>query len=98
MVIPPRLYWLASPLMEGDLTPWDIEKVMPSQGEGEQSTKFGGPCPYWPHPPLCCRLLKEFPPPPLDPTVMVTGVVAAPPHLSHSSMTVLYLPALSARL
>jgi hypothetical protein len=38
--------------MEGDFTPWAIQKEMPSQGEGEQSTKFGGPCPYTPQPPL----------------------------------------------
>jgi hypothetical protein len=47
--------------MEGDLIPCVIEKVIPSQGEGEQSTKSGGPWPYCPHPVLCCRLEKEFP-------------------------------------
>ena len=34
---------------------------MPSQGEGEQSTKFGGPCPYCPHPPALCKFENEFP-------------------------------------
>src|ERR1700716_1997860 len=35
---------------------------MPSQGEGEQSTKFGGPCPYWFQPPLRCTFENDFPP------------------------------------
>jgi hypothetical protein len=33
---------------------------MPSQGDGEQSTKFGGPCPNCPHPPLCCKFENEL--------------------------------------
>ena len=36
---------------------------MPLQGEGEQSTKFGGPCPNWLQPPLCCTFENELPPP-----------------------------------
>src|SRR5258707_1958714 len=42
---------------------------MPSQGEGEQSLKLGGPCPYCPHPLLCCKLENDFPLPPLVPPV-----------------------------
>lgn len=42
---------------------------MPSQGEGEQSTKFGGPCPCCLQPPLCCTLENDFPP------FCTTGVV-----------------------
>jgi hypothetical protein len=38
--------------MEGDFTFCAIQKEMPSHGEGEQSTKFGGPWPYPAHPPL----------------------------------------------
>src|ERR1700733_9729777 len=59
--LPPRFISAASPLIEGDWTPCAIEKVMLSQGEGEQSTKLGGRCPYWPQPPLCCKLVNEFP-------------------------------------
>jgi len=47
--------------MEGDWTPWVMEKEIPSHGEGEQSTKFGGPWPYWPHPPLACKSEREVP-------------------------------------
>ncbi len=39
-----------------------MEKATPLQGEGEQSTKFGGPCPNWLQPPLCCTFENEFPP------------------------------------
>src|ERR1700719_4602045 len=53
---------VACPLIDGDWTPWVIEKEIPSQGEGEQSTKFGGPWPYWLHPPLCCKFESEVPP------------------------------------
>ena len=42
---------------------------MPSQGEGEQSTKSGGPCPYDAHPELCWRFENEF-------AVLVTGELA----------------------
>ena len=35
---------------------------MPLQGEGEQSTKFGGPCPNWLQPPLCWTFENELPP------------------------------------
>src|SRR5712671_4041100 len=38
-----------------------MEKAAPLQGEGGQSTKFGGPCPYWLQPPLCCTFENEFP-------------------------------------
>lgn len=45
---------------------------MPSQGEGEQSTKSGGPCPYAAHPTLFCRLVNEFAscPAPLPPPLL----------------------------
>jgi hypothetical protein len=33
---------------------------MPSHGDGEQSTKFGGPCPNCSHPPLCCKFESEL--------------------------------------
>src|SRR5580693_2755685 len=52
---------VASPLREGEFTPWVIENEIPSHGEGEQSTKFGGPCPYWAHPPLFCRFPSTVP-------------------------------------
>jgi len=39
-----------------------MEKVIPSQGEGEQSTKLGGPWPYCPQPPLRCTFENELPP------------------------------------
>jgi hypothetical protein len=39
-------------------------------------------------------LVKVFPE---ELTVMVTGVVEAPPHLSHSSTVVLYVPGLRVR-
>src|SRR6267143_1216582 len=39
-----------------------MEKAIPLQGEGEQSTKSGGPCPNWFQPPLRCTLEKEFAP------------------------------------
>ncbi len=39
-----------------------MEKATPLQGEGEQSTKFGGPCPNWLQPPLCCTFENEVPP------------------------------------
>src|SRR3979411_997010 len=48
---------------------------MPSQGEGEQSTKFGGPCPYWFQPPLCCTFENDFAP--FCPPVVVGAVVVA---------------------
>jgi hypothetical protein len=38
-----------------------MEKEIPLHGEGEQSTKFGGPCPNWLQPPLCCTFKNEFP-------------------------------------
>jgi len=38
-----------------------MEKVIPSQGDGEQFTKFGGPWPAADHPTLFCRLVNEFP-------------------------------------
>src|SRR5260370_40258533 len=38
-----------------------MENAIPLQGEGEQSTKFGGPCPYWLQPPLCCTFENVFP-------------------------------------
>src|ERR1700688_4739620 len=61
-VLPPTSYSVACPLREGDATPWFIQNEMPSHGEREQSTKFGGPCPNSRQPPLCCRLEMEFPP------------------------------------
>ena len=30
-------------------------------GDGEQSTKFGDPCPNWPHPLAFCRFEKDVP-------------------------------------
>jgi hypothetical protein len=62
---------VACPLTDGDWTPWVIEKEIPSQGEGEQSTKFGGPWPYWLHPALCCKFESE------DPPLEATGDVVA---------------------
>jgi hypothetical protein len=41
---------------------WPIQNEIPLQGEGEQSTKFGGPWPYALQPPLCCTWENEFPP------------------------------------
>src|ERR1700716_4537172 len=38
-----------------------MEKAMRWQCEGEQSTKFGGPCPNWLQPPLCCTFENEGP-------------------------------------
>jgi hypothetical protein len=62
--------------MEGDLTPSVIVKMMFSQGEGEQSVKFGDLWPYPDHPPLCWRLVNDFP---FEVTVILMGVVDAPP-------------------
>jgi hypothetical protein len=39
-----------------------MEKSIPLQGAGEQSTKFGGPCPYCPQPPDAWRFESAFPP------------------------------------
>jgi len=64
-VVPPTLNIVACPLIEGDWTPWVIEKEIPLHGDGEQSTKFGGPWPYWLQPPLCCKFENEFPPLPV---------------------------------
>jgi hypothetical protein len=38
-----------------------MENAIPSQGDGEQSTKFGGPCPNCPHPPALCSSENVFP-------------------------------------
>src|SRR5215469_13785819 len=38
-----------------------MEKAIPLQGEGEQSTKLGGPCPYWFQPPELCKFESWFP-------------------------------------
>src|SRR5437588_5801590 len=35
---------------------------MPLHGDGEQSTKSGGPCPNWPQPPAFCTLENDLPP------------------------------------
>jgi len=40
--------------------PCCIPKVMPSQGDGEQLTKLGGPCAAWPHPEAAWILENEF--------------------------------------
>jgi hypothetical protein len=37
-----------------------MEKLIPSQGEGEQFIKFGGPCPAAPHPLLCCTFENDL--------------------------------------
>src|SRR5579863_21937 len=95
--LPARYIWDEAPLMEGDLTPWAMEKTILSHGEGEQFTKVGALCPAPDQPPLRWRLEKELPPPP-PPTVIVTGAVLAPPQPSHSSTTVLYFPGLIGRL
>jgi len=60
-VLPPTLKIVAEPLSEGELTFWVIENEMPLQGEGEQSTKSGGPCPNCPHPLARWRLEKDLP-------------------------------------
>jgi hypothetical protein len=76
---------------------------MPSQGEGEQSTKFGGPCPNWFQPPLRCRFENEFPPfcPPgvvgagvigLLETVICNGCCLDTPLESETEMAKLKLP------
>src|SRR6476646_11245151 len=39
-----------------------MEKSIPLQGAGEQSTKFGGPCPYCAQPPDAWRFENAFPP------------------------------------
>ena len=59
--MPPIQKTVALPLCEGELTPWVIENEMPSQGEGEPSTKFGGPWPYWPRPPVVCKFERTLP-------------------------------------
>src|SRR5215472_620373 len=38
-----------------------MEKAIPLQGEGEQSTKLGGPCPYWFQPPELCKFESWVP-------------------------------------
>src|SRR5947209_17091034 len=63
-VLPPTLNIVAWPLSEGDCTPCVMENEIPSHGDGEQSTKFGGPWPNWPHPGLFCRFENEVPLPP----------------------------------
>src|SRR5579871_2977873 len=60
-VDPPTQYTVAFPLNEGELIPWVIENSIPSHGEGEQSTKLGGPCPYWLQPPELCKFESWFP-------------------------------------
>jgi len=70
-VLPPTQYTVALPLNEGELIPWVIENSIPSHGEGEQSTKLGGPCPYWLQPPLLCRFESWFP---LLPLVLGDGL------------------------
>jgi hypothetical protein len=37
-----------------------MEKLIPSQGEGEQFIKLGGPCPAAPQPLLFCRFENDF--------------------------------------
>jgi hypothetical protein len=37
-----------------------MENETPLHGEGEQSTKLGGPCPNWAQPPAFCTLEKDF--------------------------------------
>src|SRR5215469_686842 len=55
------------------LTPCCIWKEIPSQGEGEQFTKLGGPCAYWPHPALACTPLNDVPLCAAGPDVTVVG-------------------------
>jgi len=76
-VLPPTLNSVAFPLIEGDWTPWVIEKEIPSHGEGEQSTKFGGPWPYLTHPLLLCKFESEVPPLPGLVGVGEVGAVGA---------------------
>src|ERR1700692_2216632 len=74
---------------------------MPSHGEGEQSTKLGGPGPYCPQPPLLWRLENDVPP--LPPLVLVVGAAATDiskaccldaPVESETDMAKLKLPAI----
>jgi hypothetical protein len=60
-VVPPTLKIVAAPLSDGEFTFCVIENEIPSQGDGEQSTKFGGPCPYCPQPPAFCKFPNEVP-------------------------------------
>src|SRR5437764_14136900 len=60
-VVPPTQKTVALPLSEGDDVFCVIENSIPLQGEGEQSTKFGGTCPYWPHPCALCKWSSDFP-------------------------------------
>ena len=60
-MLPPTLNSAASPLIDGDDTPCAIQNEIPSHGDGEQSTNFGGPCPNWLHPPLPCTCENVFP-------------------------------------
>src|SRR5579872_7272703 len=60
--VPPTQNTVELPLRDGDELFCVIENSIPSQGEGEQSTKFGGPCPYCPQPPTFCKFVRAVPP------------------------------------
>ena len=64
-MLPPTLNSVAWPLNEGDCTSCVIEKEIPLQGEGEQSTKSGGPWPNWLQPLLLCKFENELSPLPV---------------------------------
>src|SRR3974390_3393011 len=84
------------PLRDGEGMFWVIVQVVsgPAGTQLLQMLYSEGSSAYPVHPPFWWRLVKvpEVVEPP--PTVIVTGVVAAPPHLSHSWTTVLYTPGL----
>ena len=84
-VDPPIVVCVAFPLREGDLIPVVQDQVVcgPEDLQVEQIPYPGGNNAYPVHPPLLCseeKFVCELPPL----TVIVTGVTAEPPQLSHS--------------